>query len=534
VGGVKSASIAARIVKWETVAAPPPSIEQANTSLAGNWSGDVRFYDGFYGVKSGFFSRPRAPSLFSNTVVGAGLAAGTYLYCAVFEYIDNNGNLCRSAPSDFLSVVAVGPSRIELEQWIADFNRFPRVVGTSYSVGTTVAIYRTFANGTVFYRRYAISTTALSFTTFSLVDTMTDAALTGSTPLYTTGGILENVPAPYARSVAVGKSRVFAVSAQDEELWFSKKFVSGELPSFSDSLVMKLDAQGGNAVSVVEMDDKVIILKRSSILGIYGDGPDETGANPFQGPQVISTELGLVSDNASVLTDDGVMFKSDRGIYLINRGLQTDYIGKEVQEFNPNTVVSAHNLRDRDQTFFWTTEGNTCVYDSFHRIWSVYTGQICQDACLVDGVPHYLSGVAGASTVLLKEDKTVFSENGVAIPIVIRSGWMSMAGIQGFQRIRKLNFVGKSYAAHTVTVKLYYDFNDTEFETISVVSTTIMPGADGLYQYQIRPKRQKCEAFKFELSVSGTNQAFELSNFALEVGVKPKSNRMAAYKRVSS
>jgi len=533
--GKRESMLAARYIKLQTLTAPPPSHDNAANEIVNNSFGDVRFFDGFFQQKSGFYARSRAP-LLTQAANATGLTAGTYLYVIMYEYVDAVGNLNRSAPSDPTTLVVAGGATVQatVRIWNQSFNAFAKTnVIASSDAGISAVIYRTLANGTVFYRlgssaRFGIQNQTL------FQDTTNDTALAGSTPLYTTGGILENVPAPAARSLGVGKSRVFVCSAEQDELWFSKKFVTGELPSFNEALSLRLDSQGGNAVVPIEMDDKILILKENIIQAIYGDGPDETGANPFQGPQIVSTEIGAVNCASAVLTDDGVMFKSKRGIYLCDRGLQVSYIGKEIADYNANVVIATHNLRDRDQAWFWTTDGNTLIYDSFHRIWSVYTGQICQDATMIGNVPHYINMANPLSPVVLKENHAVFSENGTAIPLVVRTGWMSLAGIQGFQRIRKLIFIGKSYAAHTVTVKLYYDFNATEFETISVSSATIMPPGDSVYQYSIRPKQQKCESFKFELSVTDTTQAFELSNFALEVGVKGKSNRMPKYKRAKS
>jgi hypothetical protein len=530
IGGTTQYAFGARMVSLSLT--PTPTMTHWSGALASNISGCMSSFDGQRTFLSCFPHAPRAPTG-ADTGSGTSHTSGeVYLYCCIFEDQDNLGNVIRSTPSALLTytqpanahdcTLTVFPTRM------ADF---ARPVATRTGQWTTIGIYKTGPGGTVLYK---IGSVQMDSTQASqtFVDGVTDALTIQGTPLYTTGGALENTPGPHTRSLVGALGRIWAVSCDSLEIYFTKKLIPGEFPSWNDSLVLRLDKEGGNPLTIVEMDSKMILFRRSAIQVIYGDGPDETGAGSFQGPNLINSEFGIINERGIVLTDDGVMFSSDRGIWLLSRGLQAQYIGAGVDDFKTNTVVGAHNLQDRDQTWFWTAEGNTLVYDSYHRIWSVFSTLVAKDSKIIDRVPHYLT--ANGLTVY-KENKTSYADGAAgAIELKMVTGWLSFAGLQGYQRVRRLSFIGNYFAAHTATLKVYYDMDTTAFETISISSATIKPVGDNLYQYQVRLKRQKCEAIRIELSLSDTTQAFSLSGMAFEVGIKPKSNRLPVYKRVSS
>jgi hypothetical protein len=444
----------------------------------------------------------------------------------VIEWSDSVGNILRSTPSVATSITAGGGTSIDVTAYVTFQTLFNHVGINGAFRNARLVIYRTDTNGSVFYRLTTVSLTSSVSNTATYNDNV--AVVATSTPLYTTGGSLENIPPPPFRSISAGVSRIFGLSWESDSLWFSKKFVEGEVPQFNEALSAQIERVGGNPIAVIEMDDKIVVFKERAISVFFGDGPDETGAGQFQGPQVVNSEIGAVTDRAVVLTDEGIIFKSQQGIWLLNRGLSCQYIGAEVEDYNSLTYVGCFNLSDRNQTWFFTAEGTTLCYDSYHRLWSVFSDQAAKSVAVINSVPNYLhNGTANYAY----EDKSTYTERGNNYACTITTGWISLAGLQGFQRIRRVAFVGAKYATHTVTVQAYYDFSSTVQATYTVASDTI--AADGVYQYQLRLNQQKCEAVKFVLSMTSSNQGFDLSGMSVEVGIKPKTARMAAVKRVA-
>lgn len=61
----------------------------------------------------------------------------------------------------------------------------------------------------------------------------------------------------------------------------------------------------------------------------------------------------------------GIMYKSNKGIYLLNRSLQVDYIGSPVEDYNSQNITSADLIQDKNRRRFLTSSGVTLVYDYY-------------------------------------------------------------------------------------------------------------------------------------------------------------------------
>ena len=78
----------------------------------------------------------------------------------------------------------------------------------------------------------------------------------------------------------------------------------------------------------------------------------------------------------------GLMFKSEKGIYLLGRDFKVVYIGAAVEAYNSMTITSATLLADTNEVRFTTMEGRTLVYDYFHNRWATFTGQTAIDSVI--------------------------------------------------------------------------------------------------------------------------------------------------------
>jgi hypothetical protein len=242
----------------------------------------------------------------------------------------------------------------------------------------------------------------------------------------------------------------------------------------------------------------------------------------------VNAEIGCTNKRACVLTDEGIIFQSAQGFWLLNRGLQCIFIGADVEDYKDLTIVGCFNLSDRNFTYFYSLTGTTLVYDSYHKIWSIFTNQPARSAAVISGTPTYLNS---ASTFVLSEGTVAGTENGTNYDIRLTTGWISLAGLQGFQRIRRLAFLGRNYAVNTAAVNISYDFINTVEDTYTIDSAVVT--TTGKYQYQLRLNRQKCESIKIDLLMGSANQGFDLSGVAIEAGLKPKTARMSPTARIA-
>jgi hypothetical protein len=97
----------------------------------------------------------------------------------------------------------------------------------------------------------------------------------------------------------------------------------------------------------------------------------------------------------------------------------------------------------------------------------------------------------------------------------VETGWMSFAGIAGFQRFYKMFMVMDNFTAYTVTISLAYDYGPY------VDFTTFTDSTDS--RIMIYPSKQKCEAFRFKIEVTAngdTEQSLNINFIGIVAGTK--------------
>ncbi len=509
--------------------------------------GVLQSYDGVTVNETGFAIFPEG---ISSTIVDVGtgnMANGTYQYSVVYAWTDNQGKLHRSTDSiGFEVVIAGGPSNVDLEIPTLRISKKDNVF---------IEVYRTEANGTLFYK--VTSNTALTLNdptvdTIVYSDDKTDAQLISGEILYTTGGVLSNISPPSCTAVVNWKNRLIIKSSDEQNvIWYSKIRNEGFPVEFSDELTVTVDPRGGDITALGVLDDKLIIFKESSIHLLAGDGPNNLGLqSDFGQPQLLASDVGCVDINSVIETPVGLMFKSSKGIFLLDRGLSVIYVGAEVEAFNGSRITASRLVPDVNQIRF-TTEDNLClVFDYYFKQWSTFTNHEAVGATIYDGSFCFIK----ANGFVYKEDTSSFMDGSNRIKMKIVSAWMSMADLQGFQRFYKLLLLGSYKSKHRLRVKLGYNFN-TAFteETEIIVQDTIDPTAYGedspygsgspyggeypLYQWRIFPKQQKCQSFRVcieDIMDDVYGESFSISNMRLEIGVKQGSNKLATNRSVGS
>lgn len=496
--------------------------------------GILKMYDGNVLVEHNFLLTPQAPRFVSETPTGAVLPNGTYQYLEVYKWTDKAGQVHRGSPSLPLTyTVTGGPKKPTIRIFTLPFTDKTNV---------ELEVYRTEANGTVFYKRaynYADridNNTSVESITFT--DTMSDAELISNEVLYTTGGILENTAAHSTKFLTTYKSRMILLLSDGYTLQYSKKREANGAVEFSEELQVPIDHFGGKGITLATMDDHVIIFKERAIFSFSGEGPNALGEqDDFREPQLITSDAGCIDPNSVVNTPNGLMFKSAKGIYLLGRNFAVEYLGAAVEAYNTDTITSANLLPLTNEVRFTTDTEKSLVYDYFHNKWAVDTNINAMDAVVYDNTFTYIR----ENGDIRRETPGLFSDAGSYIKMRLASSWIQMAGIQGFERFYKMLILGGYKSPHLLKVRFAYDFNHTWVNEVTVNAQDVLPtdiyGSDDtygesspyggefpLYQFRIFPKQQKCEAFRFlieDFKLEGNGEGLTLSNFAAEVGMKP-------------
>lgn len=512
--------------------------------------GQLWEYDGIKPVELGFQVYPE--NIVITTATGAGdIEAGTYYYVFTYEWTDNQGNLHRSAPSIPVSIVtttASSTNTIEVPTLRLTYKVAPnpvRIVGYRWSVAQQV-----------YYQFTSVTSPVVNDTTtdsVEIVDTLADSAILGQALLYTTGGVIENIAAPASIASALSKNRLFIVDAEDRNLlWFSKQVIENTPVEMSDLLTLYVaptsGAQGstGPMTALSAMDDKLIIFKKDAIYYLTGTGPDNTGANnDFSDPIFITSSVGCSNPNSIALMPNGLMFQSDKGIWLLGRDLSTSYIGAPVEEFNDIEVMSAEAIPGTNQVRFVLGTDITLMYDYYYGQWGTFNNTSAISATLWNSVHTYLN----SSGRIFVETPGSYLDGSEPVLLSFTTGWINAAGVQGYERFYELYVLGTYYSPFKFNAQLAYDYNPTALQATIMTPDNSTPAWGGQAQWgygtwggpskplkmRLHPQKQKCSSFQLTLNEiydpslnQAAGQGVSLSGLNMIVGLKKGSRTQKA------
>lgn len=505
--------------------------------------GQLWEYDGVRPVEHGFHVWPE--NVASTTATGSGsIAAGTYYYAFCYEWTDNAGNLHRSAPSIPLAQVtttASSTNTLYVPTLRLTYKIAPnpvRIVGYRWSVAQQV-----------YYQFTSLTSPPTNDTTVdyvSITDTNSDSQILGNTLLYTTGGVIENIAAPAFSHTALYKNRLFGIDAEDPNLiWYSKQVIENTPVEMSDLLTLYVSPTTGSQGStgplkaLSAMDDKLIMFKAAAAYYLVGQGPDNTGANnDFTDPVYITASVGCSNPNSIVLTPNGLMFQSEKGIWLLDRSLQTSYIGADVEAFNSYTVLSATAIPSTNQVRFILNNGVTLLYDYYYNQWGTFSNTSAISATLYENEHTYLNQYGH----VFQETPGVYLDGSRPVLMSFKTGWINIAGIQGYERFYYMHLLGTYVTPFILNCQIGYDYNGSATENYPVLPDNnasaygdepvygggpAYGGPGNVFTARVFPTQQKCSSFQITMDEVydpsygvAAGEGLTLSAMSLTVGVK--------------
>ena len=492
--------------------------------------------DGRGAYESGFTLRPLITSLVSNTsgATTPAVASKTFNYIAVYNYYNGKGELERSIPSPSLQIVTAANTTYV----VIKVKSLPATYKDKYFGGGTigdqeyiseVVLYRTANGGTVFNRVSSVPNSNSVFDYVDMYDAASDADISNNEILYTTGGVLESDSTPNAKFSAAGGNRLFLGGLEiEDDIAYSNKQLFGEAVSFSDFYRIRISsgtsADKSKMSALGYLDGKIIIFREKSLYYVVGDGPNELGSgSSYTDPEVVSSDVGCTDPRSVINGPKGLMFKSRKGIYLLDRSLSTVYIGAGVEDFNDEPICAAYVSDKFNEARFLTTSGNLLVFNFLFEQWSVFKGQSTVDADVWANNP-----VSVINDIVSQENEGSYLDHSVAYSMKFKSPWLKLSGLQDYGRVWSFEILGEFKSAHTLRVTVYCDYNSTAAQTRDIVPLV----TDKQYQYRIHLKQQKCESMQFVIEdVSPTGESMDLSALTLEVGLKAGSFKLNAARK---
>jgi hypothetical protein len=547
-----------------TLASLDIGVQGLDTAEIGNdlhlSGGFLWMYDGYLPVEHNFFlfpdtdiANPTDMAVWSPTggnMAGepTGWVSGvpSYYYQFTYEWTDNKGNAFRSAPSVPVAVTTSGGAILTGSVTL----NIPTLRLTYKTANPVkIVIYRWSVGQQIYYQTTSITAPLLNNTTIdyvTYVDTNSDATILGNNIIYTTGGVLEDVNAPASNILTLFDTRLWLVDAEDQNLlWFSKQVIETVPAEMSDLLTMYIapttgsEGSTGPITALAPMDDKLIIFKQNAIYYINGTGPDNTGANSqYSQPIFITSTVGCANQQSIVFMPQGLMFQSNKGIWLLGRDLNTQYIGAPVENFNSSTVESAQNIPSTNQVRFLLNTGTTLMYDYYFGQWGTFVGVPGVSSCIFQNLHTFMDQYAR----VFQETVGLYQDGTNPVLMQFTTGPINFGTLQGYQRAYFFYLLGTYLTPHKLWVSVAYDYNPAPEQSFLIQPTNYSPayGQPGPYgqgtpyggpgsseDWRVFLQRQRCQAisisvqeiFDSTLAVSG-GAGLTLSGINMVLGFK--------------
>jgi len=506
----------------------PKAIQYKNSLIM--TGGVPLLYDGANAVPLGFIQPPRLRAT-AQINTGGSMSDGIYSIVAIFEYTDAFGRVHRSAPSAPLShTLNLGGSTQRILVYV---HRSSAPGDSSFITGTMsgpnafampsirTVFYRTLNAGTTYYR--------YGYPDFGGTDyawlAKSDADIQDNEVLYTLGGELANIAPPAVNTAVVHRDRVI-LDVGNNELWISKPTPDGFGVAFSndESMLMDADVGTGKVTSLASMDGRLIVFTENGIHYRDGEPPNSQGIGGMTQPRNISTPVGAVRGSPIAVTSIGVFFISKRGIELLDRSLNViPHFGAAVEDQVTGNITSSVVIQDQNEVRFTSDTGDMIVYNYHFNQWSTYPNIQAVGATLWNNT-YVLCKTDGTTW---KENQLNFDDAGTSYVFSLRTAWFRPKDIQGYFRAYWIGLVGEYKAAHTFTIDMYVDYDES---TIVETKTLVVSSNPAPLQIRFKPARQKVEALQLvikDTSPTGTEESFSLSHMQVQVGLKPGIFRQA-------
>jgi len=392
--------------------------------------------------------------------------------------------------------------------------------------GLHLVLYRTQNAGNVFNRVATIENPPIdaTFTGTDLIshhDKVSDANAAAGAFLYTESGELANVAPPSSRYIESHRNRIFAIT-EDNRVWFSKEYENKVGLGWSDEFQVPIDGlDHDKPTALCSAGGELVIFREQSTWSISGEGPSKLGIGEFYKPRQLSATIGALKNSPTLYTDGKIYFQNIRGIFrTAQQGFE--YIGAPVEDLLGSSRVIAIRHHQATETVRFALTDKVLSYNYRYNAWSNYTYNLGEGETIV-GMENINDTVyvVTSGDKILKED-TSYKVGSNYIVMKLRTGWISFNGIQGFGRVYRFSLLGESRDKHTLTVKVYYDYDDST--VVDTYTFTTDSATDAKLEFRGHLSKQKCEAIKFEIydadNSASTGDGYAIDHLALEVGMK--------------
>jgi hypothetical protein len=338
------------------------------------------------------------------------------------------------------------------------------------------------------------------------------------------GGVLESVQPPPAKIIIASADRLFlaGVAGDPHRIWYSKQRQDGEVAAFNDALTFTVPRAGGAITALAFVNETLIVFRETAIYAVPGDGFDNAGGGAnFGQARQLAGDVGAVSQEAIGVTPGGVLFKSAKGWYMLNRGWAVNYVGAPIADYDTEDVVSVQVLEDQHH-IRCLTSSRMLVLDYLADQWAEWTITGGVHAAVWGGTYHH----ADSTQVLAEQATYALIDYGIDV----ETAWIKLADVQGYGRVWKLLVLGEYRGAHGLRFRVGKNYATSYFQDRTITPRQTVVGEP--LQEPLAPKVQEMEAIRLRLTAMPITadvgdgpfdtytEALKLTNLSLELGIE--------------
>jgi len=458
-----------------------------------------------------------------------------FLLAARYVLYSTRGDLYASPPS--------APLTVTWASGATSNGRLGLGTGTQFAAPSTldvspaqysIAVQTSAADGTVLYEEVLSSAIGIAGVVPSAAIYRSRADATQLLLPAVSTGLTTTAPPPFRHAAATAE-RLIGLSADGLKLYTSLLREPGFGPVFTEETLIELATLGQDATAVATIDNTILIFTSNSIYAITGDGPDNNGQGSWNPPQLLVRGYGTTEPQSVINTPAGVWFRGATGWRMLGRDLQLtrgpdgSFLGEEADSFLSSTVYQAVTVPQQGEVRWTLGAAGILVYNYEYNVWSLWKGS-WQATCAAadsDGRMWILDAATGN---ILQESTTSYLDNvdnitDIFVPMRVKTGKINVAGIKGFQRLRRVAIEHDSLSAHGMSVKLYIDGETSPSTSRSWTDGEIAALPAAQKNLQVHVASQKGSYYELEIAdtapaVLGTGEGYHIVGAQVEIGVK--------------